>query len=329
MRIIIAAVLGLLLINSAGMVQAEKAVIEVPFESHGTSCWYDEIKIQYHCTWEGVVEVFTLEDLQEFKDILSKKTYEQEIEKLNQKALDEIAAEKAKLTEYEKIIIEIERKLDKGIATSNDATLRNLLNELETCQQGMDQRTSHIQTAREFEISGFKHLTSNNVKIDGLLGKIAMSIQECKAQKEVFKLSVGYESMVTGEDDIQYSLSQKYTYDVQSIPFDKFRQTTTNIDISAICDSNQHNAQYKKDFGCLILYDGKTAEEIKLENRKRFGDSGVIGYESELLDNYHDFVKSYGNIHATDEDKKVQAEIAEPISNEWKEKHNFYQNNLE
>ena len=41
MKVIIAAVLGLLLINSAGMVQAEKAVIDVPFESHGTSCWYD------------------------------------------------------------------------------------------------------------------------------------------------------------------------------------------------------------------------------------------------------------------------------------------------
>ena len=46
-------------------------------------------------------------------------------------------------------------------------------------------------------------------------------------------------------------------------------------------------------------------------------------------DKYHDFVKSYGNIHATDEDKKVQAEIAEPISNEWKENNHFYQNNLE
>jgi len=329
MKVIIAAVLGLLLINSAGMVQAEKAVIDVPFESHGTSCWYDEIKIQYHCTWEGVVEVFTLEDLQEFKDILSKKTYEQEIEKLNQKALDEIAAEKAKLTEYEKIVIEIERKLDKGIATSNDATLRNLLNELETCQQGMDERTTHIQTAREFEISGFKQLAVNNVKIDGLLGKIAMSIQECKAQKEVFKLSVGYESMITGKDDIQYSLNQKYTYDIQAIPFDKFKQTTTNIDRSAICDSNQHGKEYKKQFGCLILYDGKTPEEIHLENRKRFGDSGLIGYSSQTLDDYKQFMKNYGNIHATDEDKKLQAEIAEPISNEWKENNHFYQNSLE
>ena len=329
MRIIIAAVLGLLLINSAGMIQAEKAVIEVPFESHGTSCWYDEIKIQYHCTWEGVVEVFTLEDLQEFKDILSKKTYEQEIEKLNQRALEEIAAEKAKLTEYEKIIIEIERKLDKGIADSNDATLRNLLNDLETCQQGMDQRTSHIQTAREFEISGFKHLTSNNVEIKGLLGEIAMSIQECKAQKEVFKLSVGYENMLTGKDDYQFSLQDKFTPDIQSIPFEKFTRTTLEINRSLICDSNQHNQQYKKQFGCLILYDGMDEDSIRLENEKRFGTDGKISYQSQLLTDYQTFMKEYGNIRATVQDKQIQADIAEPISNEWKENNHFYQNSLE
>ena len=330
MKVIIAAVLGLLLLmNGAGMVQAEKATIDVPFDSVGTSCWYDQIKIEYHCTWQGVVEIFTLEDLQEFKDILSKKTYDQEIEKLNKKALEEISQEKAKLTEYEKIIIEIERKLDKGIADASDATLRNLLNELETCQQGMDQRTIHIQTSREFEISGFKNLITNNVKIEGLLGKIALSIQECKAQKEVFKKSVGYENFLTGKDDIQYSLSQKYTENIQSIPFDKFKQTTTNIDRSLICDSNQHNTQYKKDFGCLVLYDGKTAEEIHLENRKTFGDSGIIKYESPLLDKYNEFMKQYGNKKATLQDRQLQADMAEPISNEWKENNYFYQNNLE
>ena len=325
MKVIIAVVLGLLLVNGAGVIQAEKAIIDVPFESKGTSCWYDEIKIEYHCTWKGEIKIFTLDDLEEFKEIITPEIYDEEFNKLVEK---ETSVKELKLTEHEKIIIEIERKLDKGIANSNDATLRNLLNDLDVCRQGMD-RTAAIQTAREFEISGFKHLAVNNVKIDGLLGDIAKAIQECIAQKEVYKLSVGYQNMITGENDIQYSLSQKYTENIQAIPFDKFKQTTLNIDRSAICDSNQHNSQYKKEFGCVMLYDGKTAQEIHIENRIRFGDSGVIGYSSQTLDDYKQFMKNYGNIHATDNDKKLQAEIAKPISDQWKEDNLFYQNNLE
>ena len=169
MKVIIAAVLGLLLVNGAGAIQAEKAVIDVPFESKGTSCWYDQIKIEYHCTWKGEIKIFTLDDLEEFKEIITPEIYDEEFEKLVEK---ETSINELKLTEHEKIIIEIERKLDKGIADSNDATLRNLLLELDTCLQGMDERTSHIQNSRELQISGFKHLAVNNVKIDGLLGDI-------------------------------------------------------------------------------------------------------------------------------------------------------------
>ena len=323
MKVVIAAVLGLLLINGAGAIQAEKATIDVPFDSRGTSCWYDEIKIEYHCTWRGEIQVFTLEDLKMFEDVIEPETYDKEFDRLEE---IQIQAEKKNLTEHEKIIIEIERKLDKGIADSSDATLRNLLNELETCQQGMDQRTSHIQTAREFEISGFKHLTSNNVKIEGLLGKIAMSIQECIAQKEVFKLSVGYESMITGEDDIQYSLSQKYTENIQSIPYEKFTETTMEVDRSLICDSNQHNAQYKKDFGCLVLYNGIDEAEIKRQNELRFGTDGIVKYQNKVLDDYFEFLNSYGNRQATSEDKREQEIISEPIVQKMFEDNHFYKN---
>ena len=324
MKIVIATVLALLLVNGAGAIQAEKATIDVPFDSKGTSCWYDEIKIEYHCTWKGEIQVFTLEDLKMYEDVIETELYEKEFDRLEE---IQIQAEKSKLTDYEKIIIEIERKLDKGIATSNDATLRYLLLDLEKCYQGMD-RTGTIQNAREFEISGFKHLTSNNVKIDGLLGKIAMSIQECKAQKEVFKLTVGYQNFPLNANDIQYSLSQKYTPDVQAIPFDKFKQTTTNIDRSAICDNDQHNSQYKKDFGCLILYDGLDEAEIKRQNEIRFGTDGKIRYQSQILDDYMEFLKGYGNKYATSQDRQNQADIAEPIANEWKKDHNFYKNSL-
>tara|TARA_B110000263_G_C15283258_1_gene499445 strand:+ start:772 stop:1758 length:987 start_codon:yes stop_codon:yes gene_type:complete len=327
MKVIIATVLGLLLINGAGMVQAEKATIDVPFDSVGTSCWYDEVKIEYHCTWEGMIQVFTLEDLKEYQDVLSNEIYDQEIEKLNQKALEEIAAEKAKLTPNEKIIAAIEVKLDRGVATASDSVLRNLLLDLDKCYQGMD-RTAAIQTYREFEISGFKQLEANNVKIDGLLGKIAMSIQECKAQKEVFKLAVGYENMLTGEDDYQFSLQDKFTPDIQSIPFEKFTRTTLEIDRSAICKDSQHHDQYKEQFGCKVLYNGIDEAEIKRQNEIRFGTDGIVKYQSQLLTDYNKFMSEYGNKHATAQDKQIQADIAEPIANEWKKDHNFYQNSL-
>ena len=324
----IAAVLGLLLINGAGMVQAEKATIDVPFESVGTSCWYDEVKIEYHCTWEGMNQVFTVEDLMEYKDFLSNELYDQEIERLNNEALEQIAAEREKLTPNEKIIADIGLKLDMGIATASDSVLRNLLLDLDKCYQGMD-RTAAIQTYREFEISGFKQIESNNVKIDGLLGKIAMSIQECKAQKEVFKLAVGYENMLTGEDDYQFSLQDKFTKDIQAVNYDKLTSTTLEINKSAICNDGQHHAQYKEQFGCKVLYDGMDEDSIRLENEKRFGTDGKMNYQSKVLDDYYEFMNGYGNKLATSQDKQIQADIAEPIANEWKKDHRFYNNNLE
>ena len=325
----ITAILALLIVSGAGLAQAEPSTVEVPFDSHGQSCWYDDISVEYHCTWQGVVEKFTIEDLKEFKDVLSNERYDQEIERLNQEALAEIAIEQAKLTPDEKIIQAIELKLNRGVATATDSVLMNMLKELNTCKQGMDSRTVHIQTAREFEISDFKLWSVNNVKYEGRLGDIAKAIEECKSQVYVFKASVGYQNMITGEDDIQYSLHQKFTSDIQSIPYSQWTETNSGINSSLICDSNQHSQQYKKQFGCVMLYDGLDAEEIKRQNEIRFGTDGKIEYKSKVLTDYMDFLNNYGNKLATVEDKKIQELIAEPISNEWKEDHIFYQNNLE
>ena len=308
---------------------AETSTVEVPFDSHGQSCWYDEMSVEYHCTWQGVVEKFTIEDLKEFKHMLSEETYDREIQRLNEQALAEIAIEKAKLTPNEEIIQEIERKLNKGIATASDSVLMNLLKDLDTCSQGMDDRTAPIQTAREFEISGFEHLTTNNVKADGLLGKISMAIQECEAQKVVYALSIGYANMPTGDDDRQFSLQDKYTPDIQAVNYDSLIATSNAVNSTLICDSNQHSKQYKKQFGCLMLYDGLDAESIKLQNEKRFGTDGLIHYESQVLTDYMNFLNEYGGREATVEDKKVQEAIAEPIARKAIEDNHFYKNHTE
>ena len=312
---------------TAGTAYAEESVVQVPFESHGQSCTFDEIAVEYQCVWQGVRDVFTIEDLKEFKSILSEQTYDRELARLTEEAMAEIAVEKAKLTPNERTIQEIEEKLDRGIATARDSVLMNLLKELNTCKQGMDERTQHFQTAREFEVSDFQLWSVNNVKYEGVLGELAMAIEECQAQEQIYKLGVGYQNFDFGSK--QYSLNDKFTPDIQAVNYDNLLATDSGINESLICDSNQHSQQYKKQFGCNVLYNGIDESEIKRQNEIRFGTDGKISYESQVLDDYMSFMNDYGDRQATADDKKLQELIAEPIANEWKENHNFYQNHLE
>ena len=98
MRNQLLALMSLLLIGTFSVTYAETSTVEVPFDSHGQSCWYDELSVEYHCTWQGVVEKFTIEDLQEFKDILDETIYNEELKRLQEEALADIAAEKAILS---------------------------------------------------------------------------------------------------------------------------------------------------------------------------------------------------------------------------------------
>jgi len=323
----IIALVALLSIGAFSAVYAETTTVEVPFNSHGQTCNFDEIAVEYMCVWQGFKEVYTLEDLKDYKELLTVERYDQEIQKLNEQALEEIAIEQAKLTPNEKTIQSIEKKLDRGTATARDSVLMNLLKELNTCKQGMDERTSHFQTAREFEISDFQLWSVNNVKYDGVLGKLAMAIEECEAQEEVYNLGVGYQNFDFGSK--QYSLHDKFTPDIQAVNYDNLLATSNAINSSLICDSNQHTQQYKQQFGCVVLYGGLDAESIKAQNELRFGTDGLIHYQSKVLDDYHEFLGKYGNLEATVEDKKVEEAIAEPIANAWKDDNNFYQNHLE
>ena len=323
----IIALVALLSIGAFSAVYAETTTVEVPFDSHGQTCSFDEIAVEFHCVWQGFKEVYTLEDMKVYQGLLSEQRYDQEIQKINEAVLEAIAVEQAKLTPNEKTIQNIENKLDRGTATARDSVLMNLLKELNTCKQGMDERTQHFQTAREFEVSDFQLWSVNNVKYDGLLGEIAMAIEECQAQEEIYKLGVGYQNFDFGSK--QYSLNDKFTPDIQAIPFSQWTETNSGINKSLICDSNAHSQQYKKQFGCVILYDGLDAESIKAQNELRFGTNGVIEYKSQVLTDYMDFMNNYGGRDATVEEKKAEELIAEPIANAWKENNNFYQNHLE
>ena len=325
----IIALLALLSVGLFGAVYAETTTVEVPFDSHGQSCNFDEIAVEYHCVWQGFKEVYTLEDMKVYQGLLSEQRYDQEIQKINEAALEAIAIEQAKLTPNELIIQKIEQKLDRGVATAQESVHMNLLKQLDTCKQGMDTHTAPFQTAREVTKSSFDKWSYNNIAYEGQVLEIVLAIEECKAQIHIFKAGVGYQNFPTGDDDYQFSLMDIYTPDVQALNFDNHRETHTNINQELICDNGQHSDSYKVQFGCEILYDGKTAEQIKLENELRFGTDGKIHYQSQVLDDYYGFIDTYGNRYATVEDKKVQEDIAFPISEAWKENNNFYQNHLE
>tara|TARA_R110002020_G_scaffold195343_4_gene396349 strand:+ start:524 stop:1507 length:984 start_codon:yes stop_codon:yes gene_type:complete len=322
------AIVALITIGMTGAVYAETATVEIPFDSHGSTCTFDELSVEFHCVWQGFKEVYTLEDLENYKDLLTAERYDQEIQKLNEQALAEIAEEKAKLTPNEKTIQEIEEKLAKGIATVTDSVYMNLLKELNTCKQGMDRQTAPFQEAREFEISEFNLWQVNNVPVEGHLGDLVMAVEECRGQQKLLKVvGEGYSSMPTGEDDKQFSLLEHFE-GVQALNFDDHTATHRNIDKSLICGNNQFPLTHQAQFGCEVLYDGKTVEQIKAENEARFGTDGKIHYQSELLGEYHEFMKSYGNKVATDEDKANAEKLAEPIAYEMIMNNNFVQNQI-
>ena len=324
----IMAIVALITIGMTGAVYAETATVEVPFDSHGSTCTFDELSVEFHCVWQGFKEVYTLEDLENYKDLLTAERYDQEIQKLNEQALAEIAEEKAKLTPNEKTIQEIEEKLAIGIATATDSVYMNLLKELNTCKQGMDRQTAPFQEPREFEISEFNLWQVNNVPVEGHLGDLVMAVEECRGQQKLLKVvGEGYSNMPTGEDDKQFSLLEHFE-GVQALNFDDHTATHRNIDKSLICGNNQFPLTHQAQFGCEVLYDGKTVEQIKAENEARFGTDGKIGYQSEALDRYHAFIEQYGNKVATVEDKANAEKLAEPIAYEMIMNNNFVQNQI-
>jgi hypothetical protein len=323
----ILALLALLSIGSFSAVYAETATVEVPFDSHGQSCSFDELAVEFHCVWQGMIPEPTFESMQEIRDLISAERYQQEIDRLNEEALAAIAEEKAKLTPNELVILEIENKLARGIATATDSVYMNLLKELDTCQQGMDKQTAPFQEAREFEISEFNLWKVNNVKYDGELGEIVLAIEECRGQQKLLKVvGEGYSNMPTGDDDYQFSLLVEYE-GIQAVPFEDYTATSKAVDMSVICDSNAFPDTHKAQHGCEILYDGKTAEQVRLENERLFGTDGKISYQSVLLGKYHEYLNNNFR-YATVEDKAFEEAIAEPIAQEMIMNNNFVQNQL-
>ena len=289
----------------------EESLVVVPFDYHGQSCWL-ESETTYQCVWEGYIEPFTVEDLEQFKHALSDEVYAEELAKLQAEEI--VIVKVPKLTEHEQKVQALEDKLIKGVATVDDSVLYHLLTQLDTCQQGMDSRTAPFQNAREFTVSEYTQWTINHVEYKQEIGKLVKAIEECEAQQVIYKLSVGYENMPTGEDDYQYSLLVELE-GVQALDFELYNKNSKRIDMNGICDNNQYTWSNKIMMGCedTRVYDGTTHK----------GTSGTIKYFSQIMGEYNEYLQN-NNKYATVEDKHSQELIAQPIAQEILESNLWY-----
>jgi hypothetical protein len=306
-------ILVLLALLSVGIttVYAETSTVEVPFDYHGQSCWL-ESDTTYQCIWQGVIEPFTIEDLDKFKDVLSDEVYAEELAKLEAKK--PVVIELPKLTPTEKQIEILGDRLNKGIADVDDSVLYHLLTQLDTCQQGMDSRTAPIQTAREFTISEFDLWKVNNVEYRNQIGEIVLAIEECRAQTIIYNYSAGYQNMPTGDDDVQYSLLTQLE-GVQALDFELYTKNSKRVDMNGICDNNQYTWSNKIMMGCedTRVYDGTTHK----------GTSGKITYFSGTIGEYQKYLNENSR-YATTEDKKIQEQIAHPVLQEMLEENTWH-----
>ena len=294
---------------------AEEAIVQVPFDYHGQQCTFNEVAIEYQCTWQGTYDTFTVEDLEEFKHVLSEEVYEEELARLTY--VEPIVI--PQLTQNEKTIQELELKLVDGTMKTPDAVLLQMLRDLDECQQGLG-NSSAIQQERTFVISQYDHLEIFNVQMVGQLGELSLAIEECKAQQvlEHQILTVAYKHFEDADraGNFQHLESLK---GISAIPYEQYTKSDFKVDINVICNSHEYPQSYKDTMGCPpIQYDGFTYPE----------GNGLISYYSPIIEEYTFFMQDYGNKQATLHDKQVQANIAEQIAKELIEDNLFYQNKI-
>ena len=294
---------------------AEEAIVQVPFDYHGQQCTFNEVAIEYQCTWQGTYDTFTVEDLEEFKHVLSEEVYEEELARLTY--VEPIVI--PQLSADEKTIQELELKLVDGTMKTPDAVLLQMLRDLDECQQGLG-NSSAIQQERTFVISQYDHLEIFNVQMVGQLGELSLAIEECKAQQvlEHQILTVAYKHFEDADraGNFQHLESLK---GISAIPYEQYTKSDFKVDINVICNSHEYPQSYKDTMGCPpIQYDGFTYPE----------GNGLISYYSPIIEEYTFFMQDYGNKQATLHDKQVQANIAEQIAKELIEDNLFYQNKI-
>jgi len=291
---------------------AEESVVQVPFDYHGQSCWL-ESATAYQCTWQGQIEPFSLEDLEQYHDILTPEQYAEEYARLT--AVPEVVEPVIELTPQEKTIQKLQKKLFKGEATATEATHLRLLKQLDECQRGLG-NSAAVQDRTSFVISEFEYGKYNNIEIKGQIGDLLMAIQECQAQNtlEHYVLSVEYANKANGADDVFYDHYGAWK-GIQAIDYELYTKNSDRLDLDPICDSWLYADTHKVEMGCKDVYE--------YEGKTNINPKGYITYYSDANTQYQKYLLENSR-YATTEDKQIQEQIAQPLLQEMLEENRWY-----
>lgn len=291
---------------------AEESIVQVPFEYHGQSCWLESDTI-YHCTWEGEIEPFTLEDLERYAHILTEEQYAEEYAKLTaEPTVVEFVDDR---TPEEKLVEELQLKLYRGEADATEATHLRLLKQLDECQRGLG-NSAAVQDRSSFIISNFEYGKYNNIEIKGQVGDLLQAIEECQAQQtlEHYVLSEEYSNKANGEEDIFYDHYGAWD-GIQAIDYELYTKNSDRYDLDPICDSHLYADKHKVLLGCEDVYE--------YEGKTNVNPKGYITYYSQANTEYQQYLLENSR-YATTEDKRIQEQIAQPILQEMLEDNLWY-----
>ena len=299
-------------ISSISIAHAEESVVQVPFESHGQSCWLESATM-YHCTWQGEIKPFTLEDLEKYAHILTEEQYTEEYERLT--AEPEVVEVVDERTPEQKLVEELQLKLYRGEADATEATHLRLLKQLDECQRGLG-NSAAVQDRTSFVVSEFEYAKYNNIEVKGDIGKLLKAIQECQAQNtlEHYVLSAADGNMANGEDDVFYDHLAAWK-GIQAIDFELYTKNSDRYDLNPICNSHLYADTQKVLLGCENVYE--------YEGKTNVNPKGYITYYSQANTDYQKYLQENWR-YATTEDKKIQEQIAQPVLQEMLEENRWY-----
>jgi hypothetical protein len=292
---------------------AEESTVQVPFDYHGQSCWL-ESATTYQCVWEGVIVPFSIEDLEQYHDVLTPEQYAEELAKLTAVPEPEPVIE---LTPEEKVIQDLQKKLFKGEATSTEATHLRLLKQLDECQRGLG-NSAAIQDRTSFVISEFEYGKYNNIEIKGQVGDLLMAIQECQAQNtlEYYVLSEADGNFARADALDIGNFDQLAAWQgIQAIDFELYTKNSDRLDLRSICNSWLYADTHKVQMGCENVYE--------YEGKTNVNPKGYITYYSQANTEYQQYLME-NNRYATVEDKRIQEQIAQPVLEEMLEDNLWY-----
>jgi len=241
------AILLVVAVSAIGFSYAEKSTVDVPFDYHGQSCTFNEELLTYTCVWEGARNAVTVEELEEFKDVLTEEEYE---EALDDVTPEPVEVEKEVPPTYEERQIErIEDKIEKGKETRADRDILEALKNLNECRRGLG-NSAPVQTEGSWEAPLLKPDTfgeSFDYSKNYLLGKVVKAYEECVAQYklETKVLSDKYGNLVVDQ-------VQPYHADMRTADFDYPHIPEIHNMQPALCKALQHSGTAQYDYGCKV-----------------------------------------------------------------------------